>query len=1164
MLGRKILLDEPSQEDLFHGKGHDRTAAALASAIRNFSNADRAIGLDGPWGSGKSSVVGIAERKLQVSMGDDIRFHFFTFDIWKSQGSAFRRSFLGHLVSWSITQFPKKSKKLAGIDNKIKGKVREVDTDNHLILDWYGIIILLAVPFLPIYVLWSKSTFDKLATAGSESEFLFSLPMWLVYCFLIGTFAVALWKYSTGDAISKSSAGVGRWRHFQFALSRTLLIGAKQYEHQKVTQYIRETDPNDFEFQSVLREILATIQDKHNKVVIVLDNIDRLPADEISGYWALVRSIFSRTHSDNIATDNNHITAVVPYDRRLIETKTLEPSEVSGKSTLRARGLFAKTFDEVLTVAPPVMSNTRDFFHEKIKEALPVFEDGDALFRVYLVFNWITDSDGGRATPRQVISYVNELTGLYVLHDGRIGLPTVAVYLAVKDRLESRPAALAKEKIVDDHLKSLANDRNLEKNLAAILFNVEPELAFQILLDNEIKSAINAENSNRLTELSAAPGFDVRVNEVFSVNVGEWTSGGRFALAVQNVCDLLETYSGEAAAQLKTSVVEGFCEVPAFTLGQEAERYERLIHICHTSDRQRVFDHMVLTASASLKKSDGLNQSKGREFVRFLSEFTKTSLEIDDGLSTGLALKKVILPQDPDFLFGFAVEAHVAAAIKMTDVTKPTIDLSSDVTFLETVALSQTADCLAAFASFRSVRLVSDPAWIAISNHLVRSLVDGSSENHQGYAERLTLLGTVRSFLSYKKLEEIDLSQLLGSSAFYESLSKAFSNNLEDIGLAHAVSLASIPYLEGNLSSPTRVVANNIRQPAAQEEFAWFGQILEGSAPLSLHQYHLIADEAVAHLNVPDWVVFGKANPDNKLAVSVIRAAFAREQVPWMSDRSLFQNYSYLKAVLADDFAGVLPKLGAEIEADTLAEFDAASYPVGILMDTREFSESEWKAVHDRAREILDNVSEDDWLIHLSMGDDYLRLLCEMIKSSSYSPESTALKSAFLRFVLGVLDGSITPTLESTDYDIVMDAIDKGYRLEFFKQIREEINGVTAGTIALAARLFPVVILNCVKTGDKSRQEKDKLVRFILRPSLEGGVASVVDHFLALGRKTVADFIRSADQSTKDTLDPALRLLSKTCDYEYVRKVTELLQGKKAKTWLDILFPTKDDGEEAG
>lgn len=87
---RRILIDEPSREDLFHGKGHARTAQALVDTIRTFQTEDRAVGLDGPWGSGKSSVVEIAAQALKTNKDSKTNFYFFTFDIWAGTNQTYR------------------------------------------------------------------------------------------------------------------------------------------------------------------------------------------------------------------------------------------------------------------------------------------------------------------------------------------------------------------------------------------------------------------------------------------------------------------------------------------------------------------------------------------------------------------------------------------------------------------------------------------------------------------------------------------------------------------------------------------------------------------------------------------------------------------------------------------------------------------------------------------------------------------------------------------------------------------------------------------------------------------------------------------------------------------------------------------------------------------
>lgn len=298
---RRIIQDEPSDKDLFNGGGHERTAHSLSKAIVRFGSGDSAIGLEGSWGSGKSSVVEMAARKLAEKNGRGKKtYNFFTFDIWKSQGSGFRRSFLEHFLNWAQLTFPKKRRELAVIEAQIQGKTREIQTNNQPILDWYGIVVLVFLPFLPLYYFWAKTVFDNAAKAGSTRDFLVSTPFLLLVAFVVATLALAGWKFRSGRAKEPKA-------EFKAVISRLLLISSRQHQDHKVVQKVREIDPNDYEFHSTLREILGVVQSEDERVVVVLDNIDRLPRKEIKDYWALVRSIFARAHGEIIQGKHTEI-----------------------------------------------------------------------------------------------------------------------------------------------------------------------------------------------------------------------------------------------------------------------------------------------------------------------------------------------------------------------------------------------------------------------------------------------------------------------------------------------------------------------------------------------------------------------------------------------------------------------------------------------------------------------------------------------------------------------------------------------------------------------------------------------------------------------------------------------------------------------------------------
>ena len=95
-----ILQDSPATSDEFESGGHKRSAMALASAIRELADRDGAIGLQGGWGSGKSSVMNFAEDMLEPENEADVRFSIFSFDLWSHQTDDFKRSLLEEVIQW--------------------------------------------------------------------------------------------------------------------------------------------------------------------------------------------------------------------------------------------------------------------------------------------------------------------------------------------------------------------------------------------------------------------------------------------------------------------------------------------------------------------------------------------------------------------------------------------------------------------------------------------------------------------------------------------------------------------------------------------------------------------------------------------------------------------------------------------------------------------------------------------------------------------------------------------------------------------------------------------------------------------------------------------------------------------------------------------------------
>lgn len=97
----RFVLDTPAGRDEFGA--HRRVAAALVRTIA-FNPAVRIIGVTGPWGSGKSTVMRLFEARCKRLRGHT--GHVFIFDAWRHHGEPVRRAFLEEFYAFCAAAQP--------------------------------------------------------------------------------------------------------------------------------------------------------------------------------------------------------------------------------------------------------------------------------------------------------------------------------------------------------------------------------------------------------------------------------------------------------------------------------------------------------------------------------------------------------------------------------------------------------------------------------------------------------------------------------------------------------------------------------------------------------------------------------------------------------------------------------------------------------------------------------------------------------------------------------------------------------------------------------------------------------------------------------------------------------------------------------------------------
>lgn len=1153
---RHIIQDKPSSEDLFHGGGHERTAHSLSRAIVKFDEGDSAIGLDGSWGSGKSSVVEMAARKLSEKNGKRKKsYHFFTFDIWKSQGSGFRRSYLEHFITWAKKTFPKKHPELTAIESQIQGKTREIQTNNQPILDWYGIIVLVFLPFLPIYYFWAKKVFDDLSKGGNSRDFLISLPFLMLLIFVVGTLLLALYNFKFGKDKK-------RINNFKAAISQLLLISSRQHQNHKVVQKVREIDPNDYEFHATLREILGVVQSDKDRVVVVLDNIDRLPRKEIKEYWALVRSIFSRTHGDAHPTKNTDITAIVPYDRKLIESSVSEDEgdlkimqEPRGLSSLASRELFSKTFDEVLVVAPPVLSNAREFFADKLEEALPKQVSPDERFRTYRIFCELLAVEGGTTTPRQIVTFVNDLSSLYELHDGKFSLPTVAAYIAHQDLLTESPAVLNTEDGLNQKIVNLTADEKLIQNLAAMVFNVEEDLAFQILLDDEIAKAIIADEAELLVELSSAPGFDLRIDDVVQANIDEWNSTREFGTAITNIASLLKSYKGDAKTHIANSVLNGFKSMDSISLkGEEYKPYLSVFEFATEQSISSTVTHFVSIVFDSIHKEKSEDFHDGRNLVKFLQETREALTPLNAVEALRAALSSETLPNSLEYMFG--LNASIArAGFDLSAFGSTEMDIPEDSDYFENQFVKFPILAIPALVQFKTNKLLTDDKWLSIANACLSALKE-EGVKPENVGRLLEIVAMTWCELEEKRRTEIELEDALIEGEFFRNVGEG-KTEVSKAAQANLLFLVQ-EKLGETISIPTKLDANNTRSEDTSDAFETFQTILEGGAGLEQTQAITIAQKVIAARCADHWLIYGKVNREHEAVSQIVLQMFSGDTLPFLGLGLLLTHFAYLEELLDDEeLSDVLRRYAGNLTDAEIKSLSIDELPSGFLHATHAVGNGYWDALHNQVDQLLNSVDQDAWPEHIEKVDHTVVTLIEKLSSSGCELDGGQFRTTFINVIKDVLSGHSKIEAGKGALDTLLSAIDPSYHENIWRTLREEISNVTAGSLADGMKLFPELIANVIQLGSRiTKPEKDNLVRHLLIPALEGRNSQALRIFVGLGYTKLKGFQNTVETSTEKMLVGAWKSFKdKESDRSLIREVSEALHGKrKTKSIFDPTY----------
>lgn len=479
-----FLIDAPAETDSLNA--HDRVAEAMAGVIVS-SPKVKMIGLLGGWGSGKSTVVGLVKTHLK-RMADPPP-HYYVYDTWLRQSDPPRRAFLegliGFLEGTDIPQVHRDAPEWRAKLRELDGSSKTTVTAATVTLTEAGLFMLPTLVFIP---LGARLIGDKSA--------------WLV---TLG------WLLSLGPLLMAGFLIVAKKKNLREVMAVLASRGGDS-KHEVRTQ---SADPTAIEFQQRFEAITRTLAGAGERLVIVVDNLDRLPPSEAVTLWSTLRSFFQEAEAGAGLARPNLPVIVVPLDPSA-PGRIHGEEEAEGKGQL-SRSFVEKTFDVLFHVPPPVLSSWQDYLRGRLRHVFGDRMPDDWPDTIATVYEGLQRDGqlGLSTTPRSLNSFVNALGVLWAQwrSDPKMTAGAMAYFVCRRRSIETSGLRQALENplfAIDGY------DDDWQASVATLYFGMPRDRARELYLGDPIRSAIAAIDHKAFAELAKSPSFDRYLDQVLT------------------------------------------------------------------------------------------------------------------------------------------------------------------------------------------------------------------------------------------------------------------------------------------------------------------------------------------------------------------------------------------------------------------------------------------------------------------------------------------------------------------------------------------------------------------------------------------------------------------------------------------------------------------------
>lgn len=508
----------PCGKDLFAGKTHEKTAEQITQKILS-SETSLMIGIDGGWGSGKSNLIQMIEKRVKEQKAEAI---FFTYDAWGHQNDMPRRAMLEELTS-KVIQFPQallEEKREDWEERKEKLLAKRKKTSTKTIPKVSaGILVLALISILTPLCSKIGESLPKTYGAGWD-------------------IAITIVPLAFGLAYAGCEFYRLEKKTFKAFLNELLSLYQESTKEETTHEVVFSEEPSSSQFREWMKDLDQSLQ---THLILVFDNMDRLPASKVQEFWAAIHSFFSEEKY-------KHIRVIIPFDRKHIISAFR--GEDGDDKRCYGNDFIDKTFDVVYRVAPPTLSNWKGYLSAQWEKAFG--ENLSPEHSITQIYDLLTESK----TPREIIAFINDCVTTRETCSESIPNEHIALFVIGKHKISESPE---KELLELSFLKPLAykyDNDDTRKYLSALYYQLPPDEALEIVYTDQLRRELDLGESQLLGSL---------VSQSILPNLLE-----NAIVAVTNVENATLSFA-EVEKESNTSIPAGFWEQLLQKASQEEE-----------------------------------------------------------------------------------------------------------------------------------------------------------------------------------------------------------------------------------------------------------------------------------------------------------------------------------------------------------------------------------------------------------------------------------------------------------------------------------------------------------------------------------------------------------------------------------------------------------------